>query len=212
MKILLLENDEICSKKLRDYLQKKGLKVDIVFDCEGVYLSVFKNNYDLYIFDTNIPHEDSFTILQDLRDSGDFTPALFISLRTDMYSISKGFAVGGEDYIKRPFDPEELFIRIKSRYLQIDTITYKNIIYDPKIRKLQKDNNIIFLGDIQLNIFHKFITNIDKVITFDELLYLLERPSSNALRVNLAKLKSKLDLDIKNIRGKGYILEKTSIK
>jgi DNA-binding response OmpR family regulator len=211
MKILLLENDKICSKRLRDYLQIKGFKVDSVFDGESVYLSVFENRYDLYIFDTHSPDEDGFTILQELRSAGDFTPALFISLDTNIDSISKGFAVGAEDYIKRPFDPEELFIRIKSRYLQIDTIKYKNIIYNPKIRKLQKDNNIVFLGDIQSNIFHKFITNIDKVITFEELLELLDRPNSNALRVNLAKLKSKLDLDIKNIRGQGYILEKTSI-
>ncbi len=211
MKILLLENDKICSKRLRDYLQIKGFKVDSVFDGESVYLSVFENRYDLYIFDTHSPDEDGFTILQELRSAGDFTPALFISLDTNIDSISKGFAVGAEDYIKRPFDPEELFIRIKSRYLQIDTIKYKNIIYNPKIRKLQKDNDIVFLGDIQSNIFHKFITNIDKVITFEELLELLDRPNSNALRVNLAKLKSKLDLDIKNIRGQGYILEKTSI-
>ncbi len=211
MKILLLENDEICSKRLRDFLQIKGFKVDSVFDGESVYLSVFENRYDLYIFDTHSPDEDGFTILQELRNAGDFTPALFISLDTDINSISKGFAVGGEDYLKRPFDPEELFIRIKSRYLQIDTIKYKNIIYNPKIRELQKDNNIVFLGDIQSNIFHKFITNINKVITFEELLELLDRPNSNALRVNLAKLKSKLDLDIKNIRGQGYILEKTSI-
>ncbi len=211
MKILLLENDERCSKLLMEYLEIKGFSVDTVCNGESLYEAVFENRYDLYIFDTNSPDEDSFTILQELRESGDFTPTLFISLRTDIYSISKGFAVGGEDYIKRPFDPEELFIRIKSRYLQRETIKYKDIIYNPKIRELQKDNNIIFLGDIQSNIFHKFITNINKIITLDELLELLERPNSNALRVNLAKLKSKLDLDIKNIRGQGYILEKTSI-
>jgi len=209
MKILLLEDDEILCESLQEYLESEGFEVDVAGDGEEVYDLTFEKSYDLYIFDINVPKEDGFSVLKHLKASDDTTPTIYITALTDINSISKGFALGAEDYIKKPFDPEELVIRIKSKYLKTDqNIHYKDIIYNPLTKDLTKAGKTIGLGEVQLNIFHQLITDMNKIVSSYTLMESLEHPNSNALRVNLAKLKNKLDLDIKNIRGQGYILEK----
>ena len=209
MKILLLEDDEILSESLQEYLEIEGFEVDVAFDGEEVYDLTFENQYDLYIFDINVPKEDGFKVLKSLKDADDNTPTIYITALTDINSISKGFALGAEDYIKKPFDPEELVIRIKSKYLKSDEIiSYQNLQYNPHTKQLYKDGKVIGLGEVQMALFHQLITNQGKIVSSYQLLELLEHPNPNALRVNLTKLKNKLDIDIKNIRSQGYMLEK----
>ncbi len=209
MKILLLEDDEILSESLQEYLEIEGFEVDVAFDGEEVYDLTFENHYDLYIFDINVPKEDGFKVLKSLKDADDNTPTIYITALTDINSISKGFALGAEDYIKKPFDPEELVIRIKSKYLKSDEIiSYQNLQYNPHTKQLYKDGKVIGLGEVQMALFHQLITNQGKIVSSYQLLELLEHPNPNALRVNLTKLKNKLDIDIKNIRSQGYMLEK----
>ncbi len=209
MKILLLEDDEILCESLQEYLESEGFEVDVAHDGEKVYDLTFENRYDLYIFDINVPKENGFDVLRQLKAADDTTPTIYITALTDINSISKGFALGAEDYIKKPFDPEELVIRIKSKYMRQDeTIHYRDLIYDPHARVLQKAGETIGLGEVQAALFHELITNRGKIVSSYTLLDLLEQPNPNALRVNLAKLKSKLGIEIKNIRGQGYMLEK----
>ena len=209
MKILLLEDDHILCESLTEYLELEGYCVDRAHRGEEVFDLTFDHNYDLYILDINVPDVNICAILKALKESGDTTPAIYITALTDTSSISKGFSLGAEDYIKKPFDPEELVIRIKSHYLKKEKmIYYKNLTYDPSSKLLQKDGKTVGLGEIQMNLFHTLITRVDKLVDHYELIELLEQPNANALRVNLAKLKNKLDIDIKNIRGQGYMIEK----
>ena len=73
---------------------------------------------------------------------------------------------------------------------------------------LQKSGHTIGLGDVQQNIFHTLMTAQNKIVDSYTLMDFLEQPTANALRVNIAKLKNKLGIEIKNIRGKGYMIEK----
>ena len=208
MKILLLEDDLTLGQSLKLYLEDEGFFVDIANDADEAYEKTFKNSYDFYLFDINLPDESGFEVLKNLKDSGDETPTIYISALVDIASISKGFEIGAEDYIKKPFDPEELVIRIRSKLSsKLKPLTYKDIVYDPKTSEILKDKKPIYLSNVQLKLFDKLIKNKSKIVSQYELLELLEQPSTNALRVNLTKLKNKLDLTIKNIRTLGYILE-----
>ncbi len=208
MKILLLEDDETLAESLQEYLESEGFEVDIAADGESVYDLTFEKSYDLYIFDVNVPKENGFDVLKHLKEADDNTPTIYITALTDINSISRGFALGAEDYIKKPFDPEELVIRIKSKYMKEDeVIRYKDIEYHPVTKTLKKGGQTVGLGEVQMRLFHELITHIDKIVSSYTLLDMLEHPNANALRVNLAKLKSKLEIDIKNIRGQGYMLE-----
>ena len=209
MKILLLEDDQILADSLREFLELEGYKVDVAHRGPEVYDLTFIKTYDLYILDVNVPEINGFEVLSALKDAGDETPAIYITALTDINSISKGFAIGAEDYIKKPFDPEELLIRIKSKYQKDDVSLYLNdIVYNPVTRVLQKNGQTIGLGDVQDSIFHTLMIEQNKIVDSYTLMDFLEKPTANALRVNIAKLKNKLGIEIKNIRGRGYMIEK----
>ena len=208
MKILLLEDDKILCDSLKDFLELEGYSVDTAHRGPEVFELTFTEKYDLYILDVNVPDIDGFDVLRSLKEAGDETPAIYITALTDINSISKGFEIGAEDYIKKPFDPEELIVRIKSKYKQEDmTIYYNDISYDPVNKTIKKTSKLISLGEVQFNIFHALITQQNKIVDSFILMDFLEHPSANALRVNIAKLKNKLDINIRNIRGQGYMIE-----
>ena len=208
MKILLLEDDKILCDSLKDFLELEGYSVDTANRGPEVFDLTFTKQYDLYILDVNVPDLNGFDVLSSLKEAGDETPAIYITALTDINSISRGFEIGAEDYIKKPFDPEELIVRIKSKYRQNDmTIYYQDISYDPANKTVKKGSELISLGEVQLNIFHALISQQNKVVDSYTLMDFLEQPSANALRVNIAKLKSKLGIEIRNIRSQGYMIE-----
>ena len=209
MRILLLEDDRILCDSLREFLELEGYTVDVAHRGPEVFDLTFTQKYDLYILDVNVPDINGFDVLSALKEAGDGTSAIYITALTDINSISKGFAIGAEDYIKKPFDPEELLIRIKSKYQKDDVLLYLNdIVYNPITRVLQKEGQTIGLGEVQENLFHTLIIEQNKIVDSYTLMDFLEKPTANALRVNIAKLKNKLGIEIKNIRGRGYMIEK----
>jgi len=209
MKILLLEDDKILCDSLREFLELEGYSVDVAHRGLEVFDLTFEKEYDLYILDVNVPEVNGFDVLSSLKEAGDNTPAIYITALSDINSIAKGFEIGADDYIKKPFDPEELVIRIKRKYEQEkDLLLYINdIVYNPTTKVLKKAGVTIGLGDVQQNIFHTLMVEQNKIVNSYTLIDFLEHPTANALRVNLAKLKNKLGINIKNIRGQGYMIE-----
>jgi len=207
MKILLLEDDLNLHNSLKAYLEMEEFNIFSAFNAKDVYDITFESHFDLYIFDVNLIGENGFEILKALRDSGDTTPAIYTTALVDITSMTIGFKAGADDYIKKPFDPEELVLRIKSRYMKNEKIKYKNIVYNPTTKEIFQNKKLVILSNILSHIFDLFITNKNKIVSNEILFDQLENPNQNALRVNISKLKTKLNLDIKNIRGVGYILE-----
>lgn len=207
MKILLLEDDKNLHASIKAFLEMEEFIVDSAYNSDDVYTLTYENSYNLYIFDVNVPGDDGFKILKSLKNAEDTTPTIYITALSDIFSVGEGFNAGADDYIKKPFDIEELVIRIKSRYIKNDTLSYKKLIYNPVSKELFKDGVSVYLADVLGNIFHELITKKGKIVPTQNLFDFLENPNPNALRVNLSKLKSKLNLDIKNTRGVGYMLE-----
>ena len=208
MKILLLEDDHILSSTLIKLLNIEGYDVTPAHDGEEVLDLTYENSYDLYLFDINVPYINGLDLLKELRESGDKTPAFFISALVDIDSISSAFDIGCDDYIKKPFDFDELLVRIRSALKRsYGNLTYKDIVYDFKTREIKKSGETISLGNVETAIFELFIKNISAVIPKEEIYELMEKPSEVGLRVNISRLKKLLELDIRNIRGVGYKLE-----
>ena len=149
-------------------------------------------------------------LLESLRKADDATPAIFISALIDLNSISKAFAIGADDYLKKPFFPEELLIRVNAKLSQRNKdIIYKHLRYSLHNKELYRDGKIVPLGEVQECLCDVFMQNIGKVLDKTLLMDCLVNPSDTALRVALNKLKHITGVDIKNIRGIGYMLEKS---
>lgn len=207
--ILLLEDDNLLAETLQSLLQDEGYDVTLVMDGGAAADASYEGQFDLYIFDINVPEINGLELLESLRSADDKTPAIFISALVDLNSITKGFEVGADDYIKKPFFPEELLIRVNAKLAQksLSTINLGDLEFDPKKKLLRKNGSALALGEVQERLFELFINNIDQVMDKDILMDCLEKPSPTALRVALTKLKQTTGLNIQNLRGIGYILE-----
>ena len=209
MKILLLEDDFNLADSLKEILELENYEVDIVSNASEAYEKTFNEKYDLYIFDINLPDENGIEVLKNLRDADDKTPTIFITALVDLNTMSKAFNVGIEDYIKKPFEPEELLIRINAKLQNpiSQIIKINDIEYDVKNKIIKKGGKIISLGDILKDIFNELALNINRIVPKERLLELMRSGNEGALRVNVSKLKNKFGIEIKNIRGEGYMLE-----
>ena len=207
MKILLLEDDFNLANTLKEILELENYEVDIANNAKKAYEKTFNSKYDLYIFDINLPDENGIEVLKSLKEADDNTPTIFITALTDLNTMAKAFEAGSEDYIKKPFDIDELLIRIKAKIKKnTDIIEIKNLEYNPLTREIKQNGKIISLGSTLKDIFHELIINKSKTVSKERLLDITDS-SDASLRVNINKLKNKLDIEIKNIRGEGYLIE-----
>ena len=203
-----MEDDPVLSKSLIRYLSLNEFGVDWAKNGEEAVDLSYENRYDLYLFDINVPLINGIDLLTLLREADDFTPTIIISALIDIESVSKGFIAGADDYVKKPFDPDELLIRIKAKTASLKSrIKYKDLMVDLDREEVFRDNQLLTLGDVQKHIFIALLREYPNPVVKDDLLLLLEKPTDLALRVNINKLKKALDVDIKNVRGVGYKIE-----
>lgn len=206
-KILFLEDDTLLGETIVEMLENQYYDVSWAKDGDEAADISYENSYDLYIFDVNVPYIDGFELLESLREAKDLTPAIFISARVDLESISHGFRVGGFDYLKKPFFPQELLLRVEAKIGQKLQLSCKDIEYNPATKEVRKSGQLLQFGDVGFALFDLFMKRQNSVIDKSELMECLEHPSDTALRVAMNKLKQTTGMDIKNIRGVGYILE-----
>ncbi len=207
IKILLLEDDTILSKTLEEILKEHNFEVESITTAEEALDKTFYNKYDIYLFDINLPKMNGIELLKSLKEADDTTPTIFISANQDIETIAKGFEVGAEDYIKKPFIPEELLIRLNAKLAKEMMITIKDIRYNMISGDIFKKDKRIYLSYSKFKLIDLLFKNINRPVSKEELLEETEYHSENALRVAITKLKRDLNLDIKNIRGVGYTIE-----
>ncbi len=118
MDILYLEDDILLAQSVKEELEEASYRVTWVRESEDVLNATFERSFSLYLFDVNVNGMNGFELLKSLRESGDTTPALFITSRNQINDIKKGFGAGADDYIKKPFDLNELLVRIEAKMPQ----------------------------------------------------------------------------------------------
>lgn len=214
-RILLLEDDEILSETLKELLEGEGYSVTLALDGNEALEATYNDEFEIMLFDVNVPELDGFKLLSMLRESKNTTPCIFLTSLNDIVSLSKGFEIGADDYIKKPFDFDELLVRIKSLLrksfnAKSNNIEYKNLIYKIATNELYNGKLLILLTPLEQKLLAIFFRRINETITKQELLYELDsvnESSEGALRVYMTKLR-KVGLEIQTIKGVGYRLVK----
>jgi len=212
-RILLVEDDLILLETLGELLQDQGYEVTLVSTGNSALEATYENSFEIMLFDVNIPDFDGFELLQILRESGNLIPCIFLTSLSDIASLSRGFEVGADDYLKKPFDFDELLVRIqallrKSFTSKANKIPYKDLIYKIANNELLKDGVLISFAPLEAKLLSLFFKRINETITKQELLYELDsvkESSEGALRVYITKLR-KAGLEIQTIKGTGYRL------
>lgn len=213
MKILLLEDDEILNEIIEEFLLSLGFGVDSCFDGESAQESIFSKKYDLLVLDVNVPSIDGFSLVKNLRECSILTPAIFITSLNTTKDLERGFAVGGDDYIKKPFELDELKIRINNikRVHKIDDSSsleiFEGVAFDPKNFSLGG----VKISQKESKILEFFLKKRDEVVSNEELLSNVwsyeDAPSATTLRTYIKNLRKVLGSEaIETIKGIGYRL------
>ena len=212
MKILLLEDDVILQEIIEEFLVEQGHKVTSFYDGEKALDAIGDNFYDLLLLDVNVPSIDGFEILSYLRDIGNTVPAIYITSLSGIDDLKKGFAIGADDYLKKPFDLEELQARIENIarvHHLADELTFDTMRFNPKLHKIYNEDNEIDIRQKESAVLEYFIRNQSRIISCDELIENLwsddNTPTHATIRTYIKNLRKLFDKEyIENIKGEGY--------
>jgi len=215
MNILLLEDDTVLADILVDYLSE-SYKVSHTYSMQRALTLAEQNTFDLYIFDINVPDGDGISLLKELRSFNDATPTIFITAFHDTQHLKDAFQSGGNDFIKKPFELEELTQRIeniKRQFgLQREIQLTDTSRFDTEAHLLHTLDTKISLSLKESGCLHYLYKNRQRVVSPDELLQNLwsydEMPSEDTIRTLIKQLRKYIGKEhIINIRGEGYRFE-----
>lgn len=221
MKILLVEDEEKLLESIREGLVHSGYVVDTALDGEEGSFMAFTNDYDLIILDINLPKKDGFEILKEVRARDREVNIIMLTALSDIDDRVKGFDLGANDYVLKPFHFEELKARIRSLLRRKTTIKdsvieTKGISFDTTKRTFKIDGENLKLTAKEAGILEYLFFNLGRYVTTEELMEHVWNDEvdifSNVVRVHMSalrkKLKAKLGKNIiKNEIGKGYIID-----
>jgi two-component system OmpR family response regulator len=113
-RILLAEDDESLGMLLKDFLQAKGYEIQLCANGKKAFDAFSKASFDLCILDVMMPEKDGFTLAKDIRQVNKAIPVIFLTAKSMKEDIIEGFNKGADDYITKPFNTEELLVRIQA--------------------------------------------------------------------------------------------------
>ncbi len=217
MRILLLEDEYSLRISIVEFLTDIGYEVDDFMDGLEAYDAIYEKSYDLLLLDINVPSLSGLELLRKLRQDSIVIPAIFLTSMTDMDDLKEGYKRGCCDYIRKPFDLEELELRIdqaiRSSSEDNSSIIHIgcDITYDMKKSKLTMNDEEVVLRKTEKELLEVLIKNKNAVVSTqmfqDEVWGEYVEPAT--IRVQLNNLKKKLpDSVIQNRRGLGYIIER----
>ncbi len=217
--ILLVDDDHRLRDLLKDYLNEKNLQVftcqDFIEAKEVLKFFIF----DLIILDRMMPSGDGVDLISLIKNKANIPVIILTAMGEDINKIH-GLKTGSDDYVTKPFEPEELYLRIKKLLRLYENINkselrieFGDYIFNTKTQDLKKNNKEIYLTEGEHNLLLKLINKRNNLVSREELAD--EEFDESELRkvdVGITRLRQKIEKIakkpqfIKTIRGKGYML------
>lgn len=203
MKILLIEDDNIIWQNICEYLEENNFLVTWKKDWESWEKEAIKNKYDIFIFDVMLPKKDWFEVTKNLRDLNIKTPIIFLTAKDDLESKERGFNIGWDDYLTKPFKLKELILRIRSILKRVnqtevlDKIIVWEISLDLSLKEVKRWEKIINLTPKEFMILEYLMKNKEKAIPKKEILeyiwWINNDIWSDVIRAHMLSLRKKLN-------------------
>lgn len=225
--IVIVEDDKDLLELLEYKLTKAGFEVIGLLNTKRLRQTLKEESVDLIIMDRNLPDVEGSEFIAMLRDRGLKTPVIFLSAKDTPKNVQEGFLSGGDDYMTKPFEMQELLLRIKAVLHRTnpelddrhdgDRLEYRDIVMQPQSHEVLVGEQRVELTRLEFNLLKTFIEHPNKVLQRDFLLKSVwgENGTHKGRTVNVAinRLKEKIDPQknkeyIKTVRGIGYMIEK----
>ncbi len=224
-KILLVEDDPNFGTILKDYLNLNDYEVTLAKNGIEGFEKFVKEQFNLIILDIMMPYKDGFTLAKEIREKNDTIPIFFLTAKTLKEDVLRGFKIGGDDYLTKPFDSDVLLAKIKA-ILNRNTVKilpendlfefeFGDFSFNSKLRHLNyKDNFSVKLSPKENQLLKMLVQHLDDLLPRDTALNKIWRDdnyfTSRSMDVYIAKLRKYLSKDervkIINIHGEGFRL------
>jgi DNA-binding response OmpR family regulator len=221
MRILLIEDDTDLSKALVGALNDHNIVADTCYDGESGSYIARTNNYDLILLDNILPKKLGVNICKELRNLGDKTPILFMSIQDDVSDRINFLDSGADDYISKPFSINELVAKIKaiarrSYEIKQDIITLDDVTINRENYTVHKKGKSIYFTRKEFMILEQIAEKPGKVITRSEIMDRVWKKDfnqfSNTIETHIRNIRKKIDgkknKKIETIPGRGYRIKK----
>ncbi len=225
IKILLAEDDLNLGSLLEQYLIAKDFDPHLFSDGESAYDAFVKNDFDLCILDVMMPKKDGFELAKDIKQTNKDIPVIFLTAKIMKDDVLKGFKIGADDYITKPFNMEELLYRIEAVLRRAGrdatekqkVFNIGNIIFDSNTQTIKLENDkdeISKLTSKESDLLKLLCQHQDKVMKRDYALKTIWNDdnyfNARSMDVYITKLRKHLKIDprikIINKHGEGYKL------
>ena len=214
-KILIIEDDKSIQNSVSYYLTNEGFYIDIASNLKQGKEKIDKNSYDLLLLDVTFPDGNEFDFYKNMKK---VIPTIFLTALDEEKDIVKGFDLGANDYITKPFHARELLSRIKNvlKYTsKEEKITIQNVILDLTKNKVFNDEKEVELTALEYKILLFMFENKGKLVTRGQILTSIWDDNNNfvndnTLTVYIKRIREKIEKDpnnpkvIKTARGIGY--------
>jgi DNA-binding response OmpR family regulator len=218
VRILILEDETILAISMQEFLEDSGYEVLHYTNSEQAFDAIYDKPFDLLLLDVKVAgDQNGFELLSSLRKADICTPAIFITSLTDIEDLTAGYACGGCDYIRKPFDLAELKLRVEQVIKLHCFSSSENLIdlafdyrFDTKKMQLTLNHEVITLGKTETKLLELLIKQRGSVVTYEMFWEEVwgEWINPTNIRVQVGNLRKKLKRNfIKNVRGTGYSID-----
>ncbi len=220
MKLLLAEDDMVLRDGLTRSLQQAGYAVDSARNGLDADHALSFQNYDLLILDLGLPKLDGFEVLRRFRAHNQATPVLILTAKDAVEDRVVGLDLGADDYLTKPFDLAELEARVRAlvrrgQGAHSNLLKHGRLAFNIAGRRVHIDETPLELSARELGVLEILMLKAGQVVSKEQLAEKLcswdEEIGPNAIEVYVHRLRKKLepaDIEIRTIRGLGYLLEK----
>ena len=216
-KILVVEDDKELNKTVCSFLNRSGYEVTGCLNGNEAYDALYGNMFDLIVSDIMMPGVDGFEFVKHVRELNEDIPILFMTARDDIASKQRGFRIGVDDYMVKPIDLDELFLRIgallrRAKIASSRKLEIGNFVMDADEHTAYLGEEEIPLTNREFSILYKLLSYPKKTFTrtqlMDEFWDADTETAPRAVDVYMTKLRSKLSacesFEIKTVHGLGY--------
>ena len=221
MRLLIAEDERDLAEALTVFFEKNHFTVDAVHNGFDAYEYAATGAYDAVILDVMMPKMDGIQVLERLRSEGCSTPIMMLTAKGQKNDRITGFNAGADDYLPKPFDPDELLSRVRAMLrrgtaYQPSVLSYGDVTLDPATGLLERGGQSLRLSGREFQVMELFLRNPRQVFSAERIMERVwgwdNEAEINVVWVNISNLRKKLKsigsrLSLKANRGLGYVLE-----